>query len=180
MHPVHRTVESNLLLWTLLLVHQPGASYAVEANWCGLSHLFWWLSLGFATSRASSESDLLFWKPLRVHQLVASLKYMTALAGLSHLFWWWLGSDASFASVSQEQTFVLEALDNAWAESVVMLWKQFPLVDCQICSSGSWVLLQLVGPFVLEALVGTSVGSIIKICESSRWIVAFVLASVGL
>jgi hypothetical protein len=51
-------------------------------------------------------------------------------------------------------------------------------MDCQICFHGGWAPLQLVRPFVLEALVGASFASILC-CGSSCWILASVLLVVS-
>jgi hypothetical protein len=78
-----------------------------------------------------------------------------------------LGFDVSRALVVREQTYS-EALASALAETILMLWKQLPLlVDCQICFGGGWVPLQLVQPFVLEALASALIGSILC-CENSQ------------
>ena len=51
-------------------------------------------------------------------------------------------------------------------------------MNCQICFRGGWAPLQLVRPFVLEALVGASFESILC-CGSSCWILASVLLVVS-
>jgi hypothetical protein len=107
-------------------------------------------------ARLGGLSDVLFWLWLDCFVTRATFSFgcscgciglqrqnnVEALAGLSRLFWWWLGSDTSRELVGRDHPFVLGTLAGTSAGSVLMLWKQLPLVDCQICFGGGWVLLQ--------------------------------------